>query len=199
MKNIDMKNSYLFFGLFGLALFATSCDDTPSFVPGEFEEAATLLSESALHSVSYVANQEEVKLIVEDLLNTTDNIMDEFPALDFLAIKVDVNNNNLPDDNLDKSYSISSANVPCTQFVLENGTASTGCIQEEGYSYEARYSSSDKSDEPHIIYELTIRQEYLFAVSDKVGLIFIMSGDDSAGSVPSFLSPVFKETIEFSL
>ena len=179
--------------------FSSCTEQKPEFVSGQFDDAEKVIAESDSYSATYFVNEEEVKLRVEDLLNTSDNRAEEFPALDFLSIRVDMNNNNLPDNNVDKGYSISQINSPCMNYVLNEGNAFTGCIEEEGFVYEAMFSSSDKSSEEHIIYEFLIRREFIFEVSDTVGLIFVMSGDDSAGANPFLLTPLFKETIEFSL
>ena len=195
-----MTNSfYLLLITIIFASLSSCADKKPEFVSGQFDDIEKLISETDSYSATYFVNEEEVKIRVEDLLNTSDNRSEEFPALDFLAIRVDMNNNNLPDNNVDKAYSISQVNSPCMNYVLDEGNASTGCIEEEGFVYEVMFSASDKSSEEHIIYEFLIRREFIFEVSETVGLIFVMSGNDSGGANPFLLTPLFKETIEFSL
>lgn len=194
-----MKNSISLLAILALLFTIVSCDTSPEFVSGQFDDVKKLISDSDTYDASYFVNEEEVKIIVEDLANTSDNRDDEYPAIDFLSIRVDMNNNNLPDNNVDKSYGISSNDTPCMQYVLLDGAGGTGCIEEVGFQYKASFSSSEKSSEDHVIYEFIIRRENIFTDSDTVGLIFVMSGNDAGGSVPFLYSPLFKETIEFSL
>lgn len=194
-----MKNSSITLSLFLLVFFAISCEKKPEFQPGVFVDSETVIIETDVISASYQVNEQEVKLIIEDLLNTSDNRADVFPMLDFLSVEVDMNNNNLPDNNVDKSYSISSGGTNCMQYVLQEGNAGTGCIEEEGYSYSIEFRTSDKSSAEHIIYEYIINKENVFTISDTVGLVFTMRGDDSGGSIPSMEFPTFGDTIEFSL
>lgn len=166
---------------------------------GSFTDPEKIIIETELISANYQANTKQIKFIIEDLLNTSDNSLDKFPDLDFLTLSVDINNNNLPDDNLDKVYSISNEGINCMSFILNSGGALTQCIEEEGYSYEVYFRASDKSAEEHIIYELIINKEHIFNDSETVGLIFNMKGDGAAGPIPNVSSLLFVETIEFSL
>lgn len=157
---MKIKNVFQF--LFALFLFS-ACTNDSQFVSGQFDDSFKLISESDVFIAGYYVNEQEVKLVIEDLQNTSDNRNDPFPALDFIALRVDMNNNNEPDNNIDKSYSKSSNNTPCMQFVVQEGTAFTGCIAEEGYVYEARFSSSDSAEEEHVVYEILLRRESIFS------------------------------------
>ncbi len=194
-----MKKVAFWISLIALMLIPHACEKAATFVSGEFEDQQTLIVEEEDFRATYFENEEEIKIRIEDLKNTSDNRTDEFPALDFLMIRVDMNNNNLPDNEIDKSYSISSGGVPCMQFILNNGNASTTCMDEVGFDYEVSFESSSAESEKHIIYELKVRKENIFTDNDTVGLIFIMNGEDSAGANPFLLTPLFKETFSFSL
>ena len=176
----------------------SNCNKTPEFVPGVFADTEKIIIDNDRISARYQANDQEIKFIIEDLLNISDNRDDEYPDLDFLVMKVDINNNNSPDNNVDKSYGISSSGTPCRQFILQEGSAATGCVQEDGFSYESRFASSDKSSEDHVMYELTIKKVNIAIENESIGLIFVMTGKDSGGSIPFLLSPLFQETIEFT-
>lgn len=194
-----MMNNVLNLIFLGVLFLLLGCDPDSRFISGQFDDQRKLISQSDLYIANYFVNEEEVKIIVEDLLNTSDNRSDEFPMLDFLMIRVDMNNNNLPDNNLDKAYSISSVGNSCMQFILNDGAASTGCMEEFGFHYEVDFRASENNNEAHIIYELLIRRENLFTNSEDLGLIFVLNGDDAGGSIPFSFTPMFKETIEFSL
>lgn len=194
-----MKNTIFIFTLLAICMSLSNCDKTPEFVPGNFEDAEKLIIENDRISARYQVNDQEIKFIIEDLLNISDNRDDGYPTIDFVSMKVDINNNNLPDNNVDKNYGISSNGTPCAQFILQEGSASTGCLQEDGFSYESRFTTSDKSSENHIIYELIIKKVNIAIENESIGLIFVMNGNDSGGSIPFLLSPLFEETIEFKL
>jgi len=181
----------LFFSVF-------SCSKDSVFEPGVFDGPEKTLIETNVICARFQENQEQVKLIVEDLLNTSDDREAEFPIVDFLSLSVDINNNNLIDTDIDKRYSITSIGSNCMQFILTQ-TSSTTCIEEEGYTYNASYKSSTKSSDEHIIYELILNKENIFFDSQMVGLIFNLRGEDSGGAIPSITSPLFIETINFSL
>lgn len=194
-----MNTSMNYLVILFLALTTISCNKDPEFEPGLFVDPELVLFETDAVSVHYQENEKEVKLIIEDLLNTSDDRNAEFPILDFLSISVDVNNNKLADDNVDKRYSISSVGTSCMQFILDEGNAGTGCIEEEGFSYKVDFRSSGKFAFDHIIYEYIINKEIFFKDSDTVGLVFALRGEDAGGQIPAVVFPTFIETIEFSL
>lgn len=193
-----MKNTILVSALISLGFFFLSCNENSEFELGVFNDIEKILIETNDICVRIQDNEEEVKLIIEDLLNTSDNRDAEFPILDFLSIRVDINNNNLVDANVDKKYGISSIGTNCMQFIIDEGR-STVCMEEEGYSYNAYFEPSVKSSEDHIIYELIINKDNIFIDSETVGLIIVLKGEDSGGYTPFNISPLFIEAIKFSL
>ncbi len=193
-----MKNSMILTAILVLGFSILSCNKSPDFEPGVFNDSEITLTENNLICVRYQENEEEVKFIIEDLLNTSDDREAVFPIKDFLSVSVDINNNNILDERVDTRYGISNGGSNCMQFIISE-TSSTGCIQEEGYSYDSNFESSSKSSEAHIIYELIINKNNIFSELETVGLIFRLRGEDAGGAIPSIISPLFIETIQFSL
>ncbi len=194
-----MNNSIKIVVIFLIAFSSMSCDRDADFQSGVFVNPEISIIETDVISARYQENEQQVKFIIEDLLNTSDDREEPFPVLDFLTLGVDMNNNNLPDNNLDKRYSKSSGGENCMQFILQEGNAGTGCIQEEGYTYSVDFASSSAFGEEHIIYEFIMNKDNVFTESETVGLVFMLRGNDSGGAIPSEEFPSFIETIEFSL
>jgi len=193
-----MTNSIKISALLFLFFSFLSCNKEADFEPGVFDNSEETLIENDLILVRLQENQEQVKLIIEDLLNTSDDRDAEPPLFDYFSLKVDANNNNLIDSNIDKLYGIGNNGANCMSFIITQFSI-TGCTEEEGYSYEASFESSSKSSEEHIIYELVINKENLSNNSGTVGLVFILNGQDSGGAIPSNPTRPFRETIELKL
>lgn len=197
LKILNMKKLILT-TLVASMVFFNSCESEPTFISGLFDSDEIEIVANDLISASYQTNEEEIKFIIEDLLNTSDNRDEEFPSIDFAAIYVDMNNNNQGDPDIDKRYTISSLGEPCVTFYIDEN-ATSACTTEFGHTDVALFTSSDKNTEDHIIYEITLRKEFIFSEQNTVGLIFVLNGDDSGGSIPFFLSPLYNETIKFSI
>ena len=191
MKNYLFTLAFAFFSV----LIISSCTDKEEFVFGEFDSVNVILTDTEDHYIRYQENEQEIKLIIEDLGNLSNNLEDAYPALDFLSIRVDVNNNKMGDVDIDKQYGISSVDRPCAQF-YKGTNAFSGCFEELGYSYLEDFRSTEKLADQHVVYELIIRKESL-SEEGRVGLVFIMNGTDGGGAFPSDLS-LYGETVEIA-
>ncbi len=115
------------------------------------------------HIVSVRKSETRVQFILEAIGDDTDNLKGGWPAVDFVSIGSDVDQNGTVTRNVDVEYGISGGAYDkiCTQYLLTE-SSSTGC---NGFSsaatMSARFVPTPNQPRPHPIWVFTIPKSEL--------------------------------------
>lgn len=101
---------------------------------------------------------DRVILTLEALNDPMDNLGGNFPKIDFVAIRVDVNQNGKVDPKVDVAYGIQGGTRDklCAQYML-SGTSYTGCGGfRSGATLAAAFKKTANSSKPHPVWVFSI-------------------------------------------
>jgi hypothetical protein len=163
-----------------------------------------ILLDTENHVVNVSVKGESVLFTMEAIADFTED-RDDTPPLgfgwDFAGIRIDINNNNLIDNEIDLGFGTrQKTTLFCSQYLIHQN-ASSGCsVQRSKGSVRVEFKGTRYQELPHPVYIYSIPRSELSRFGGKIGLVFqFYDPETGKASYPSNRADYFKETIPLNL